>query len=86
MTSVISSENLEGKLFIQFVALIYISYIHKCMKAEHLYKSYSMQTLLDELDIIERFDYEGQRYHCSEITKKQKGLYSSFQVDPPSML
>jgi transposase len=85
-TSVSSSENLEGKLFIQFVALIYISYIHKCMKAEHLYKSYSMQTLLDELDIIERFDYEGQRYHCSEITKKQKGLYSSFQVDPPSML
>lgn len=85
-TSVSSSENLEGKLFIQFVALIYISYIHKCMKEEHLYKNYSIQTLLDELDIIERFDVEGQRNHCSEITKKQKGLYASFQVEPPNML
>lgn len=85
-TSVSSSENLEGKLFIQFIALIYISYIHKYMKEKHLYKNYSMQTLLDELDVIERFDYEGQKYHCSEITKKQMGLYACFDIQPPNML
>lgn len=85
-TTVNTSENLEGKIFIQFVALIYISYLHKCMKEEHLYKNYSMQTLLDELDLIERFDVEGQRYHCSEITEKQKELYASFQIEPPNML
>lgn len=85
-TSVSSDENLEGKLFVQFVALIYVSYIHKCMKENQLYKNYSMQTLLDDLDIIERFDYQGQRYHCSEITKKQRHIYECFGVNPPNML
>jgi transposase len=85
-TSVSSDENLEGKLFVQFIALIYVSYIHKCMKENQLYKNYTMQTLLDDLDIIERFDYPGQRYHCSEITKKQQQIYACFGFIPPNML
>lgn len=85
-TSVSSDENLEGKLFVQFVALIYVSHIHKCMKENQLYKNYSMQTLLDDLDIIERFDYQGQRYHSSEITMKQQRIYKCFSVNPPNML
>ena len=85
-TSVSSNENLEGKLFVQFIALIYVSYIHKCMKENQLYKNYTMQTLLDDLDIIERFDYPGQRYHCSEITKKQHQIYACFGFSPPNML
>ncbi len=84
--AVSSSENLEGKLFVQFVALIYVSYIHKHMKESHLYKNYSMQSMLDDLDIIERFDYQGQRYHCSEITNKQKELYKCFGIKLPNML
>ena len=85
-TSVSSDENLEGKLFIQFIALIYVSYIHKNMKETKLYSNYTMQTLLDEIDIIERFDYPKQQYHCSEITKKQQQIYSYFGVNPPNML
>jgi transposase len=85
-TSVSSDENLEGKLFVQFVALIYVSYIHKCMKENQLYKKYSMQTLLDDLDIIERYDYPGQSYHCGEITKKQCDIYACFGIKPPNML
>lgn len=81
-----SSENLEGKLFVQFVALMLVSYIHKSMKEGHLYKNYSMQKLLDDLDIIEKFDYPGKRPHYSEITKKQKDLYACFGVEAPSML
>ena len=85
-TAVSSGENLEGKLFVQFVALIYMSYIHQCMKKHHLYRNYSMSSLLDEFDVIERFDYEGQRWHCGEITKKQKDLYGCFEVTPLNML
>jgi len=85
-TSVSSSENLEGKLFVQFVALIYVSYIHKCMKDNQLYRNYSMQTLLDNLDVIERFDLPEKRCHYGEITVKQQQLYECFKVDPPSML
>jgi transposase len=85
-TNVGSDENLEGLFFIQFVGLIYISYVHKFMKKHQLYRNYTMQSVFDELDVIERFDYDGQRHHYSEITKKQESLYECFGVTPPNML
>ena len=85
-TAVSSSENLEGKLFIQYVALIFVSSIHQTMKKHVLYRNYSMQTLLDELDLIECFDYDGQKRHYGEVTKKQDALYECFNVSPPNML
>lgn len=57
--SVASEENLEGKLFIQFVVLIFLSYIKKPMDEQGLFKNYTMQELLDELDIIERYQQPG---------------------------
>jgi transposase len=74
-TSVSSEENLEGKLFVQFVALIYLSYIKKAMCDNDLFKNYTMQELLDELDVIERFEQPGRRCRIGEITKKQMNLY-----------
>jgi transposase len=85
-TAVSTSENLEGKLFVQFIALIYISYIHKRMKEKGLYENYSMQTLLDELDIIERFKYPDCQVHYSEMTQKQLDLFTALEVPPPNML
>jgi hypothetical protein len=82
-TSVSSSESLEGKLFVQFVALIYMSFIHKVMKEKKLYMKYTMPGLLDELDIIESFEYAGSRIHYGEITEKQQGLFACFDFTPP---
>jgi len=79
-TAVFSSENLEGKPFLQFVALIYLSCIHKAMKNHDFYRHYSMQTLLDELDLIERFDYPSRKWQCGEVTRKQADLYAAFGV------
>jgi transposase len=83
-TSVSSEENLDGKLFIQFVALIFLSYIKKAMSDNDLFKNYTMQELLDELDIIERFEHPGHRHHIGEITKKQLYLYECLGVNAPS--
>ena len=83
-TSVSSSENLEGKLFVQFVALIYLSYIKKEMSDHCLFSKYTLQELLDELDIIERFEHPGQKYSVGEITKKQQELYNYLGVDSPT--
>ncbi len=85
-TAVSSSENLEGKLFVQFVALIFMSYLHKGMKEKDMHKSYSMQSLLDELDVIEYFEYPGSRGHYSEITEKQLKIFAAFNVEPPNTL
>lgn len=83
-TSVWSEENLEGKLFVQFVALIYLSYIKKAMSDSNLFKDYTMQELLDELDVIERFEQPGSQSRVGEMTKKQMNLYTLLGVDVPS--
>lgn len=81
-----SSESFDGKLFVNFIALILISAIHKVMKTHDLYARYSMRELLDELDLIERFDEPGRPAHLSEMTKKQETLLAYFGVDPKIML
>lgn len=43
---------LRGKLFVEFVALIYLSYIKKMMEDNGLFGKYTMKELLDELDLI----------------------------------
>ena len=58
--SVASEENFEGKLFIQFVTMMYLSYIKKHMDDHDLFKSYTIQTLLDDLDIIEYYQQPGR--------------------------
>ena len=83
-TSVSSEENLDGKLFVQFVALIHLAYIDKIMRDNELYKDYTLQGLLDELDIIERFEQPGKKHHIGEMTKKQLKIYQLFGIDPPS--
>lgn len=82
--SVSSAENLEGKLFVQFVSLMYLSYIKKMMEEHDLYKNYTMQTLLDALDIIEYYQQPGKAHHLSEVTKKQEQLYDAMEVKQPS--
>ena len=83
-TSVSSAENLEGKLFVQFVALIYLSYLKKAMYENNLYKNYTMQELLDELDLVERFEQPGKKHRIGEMTKKQMELFTCLGVNLPS--
>lgn len=83
-TSVSSEENLDGKLFVQFVALIHLAYIDKIMREKELYKEYTLQGLLDELDVIEHFEQPGKRHHIGEMTQKQLKIYQAFGIQPPS--
>lgn len=85
-TSVSSDSALEGKLFVQFIALIYLSYIKKQMSEQGLYKNCTMQELLDDLDVIECFEQPGSALRVGEVTKKQEGLYKSLRVNPPTSL
>ena len=79
--SVSSEENLEGKLFVQFVALIYLSYIKQRMDKKGLFKRYTLQGLLDELDIIECFTQPGKQPVVGEVTHKQRELFKAMEVE-----
>ena len=80
----VSSElSLDGKLFVEFIALIYISCLHKTMLNAHLYTKFTMHELLDELEVIERFEREGYAPQLGEITEKQSDIYKALNIDLP---
>jgi transposase len=81
-----SEQSLDGKLFIQFVALIYLSYIKKQMQVKGLFKNYTLPGLLDKLDVIECFEYPGKALRVGEILDAQVQLYHDLGVDPPTSL
>lgn len=81
-----SEQGLEGKLFVQFVALIYLSHIKKRMQEEGLYRDYTLQGMLDKLDVIECFERPGKAPRVGEMLEKQKGLHRAMDVEPPTSL
>lgn len=82
-TLVSSETSLSGKLFVEFVALIYLSYIKKQMQDNNLFKDYTMQQVLDKLDVIECFENPGDKLRVGEVLSKQKQLYLDLGVKPP---
>lgn len=81
-TLVSSDLSLEGKLFVEFIALIYLSYIKKKMQERKLFSKYTMQGLLDELDVIECFTEPGKAIIQGEVLKKQEQLFVDMGVTP----
>ena len=72
-----SESSLEGKLFVEFVAPIYLSYIKKKMEEAGLLSRYTMHELMDELDVNECFTEPGKApiqgeadYGCHKSVKK----------------
>ncbi|MDB4868159.1 MAG: transposase, family [Cohnella sp.] len=84
--SVSSDASLDGKLFVEFIALIYLSYLKKQMQDQDLFKTYTMQRLLDDLDIIECFEQPGAQIRIGEVTKRQAALYEKIGISPPTSL
>ena len=81
-----SEQSLDGRLFVQFVALIYLSYIKKQMQVKGLLKNYTLPDVLDKLDVIECFEQPGRALRVGEILDAQKQLYQDLEVNPPTSL
>lgn len=82
----VSSElSLNGKLFVEFIALIYLSAVKQKMQDAKLFETWTLQGLLDELDVIELFEAPGHGRILGEITEKQREIYGALGVEPPSL-
>ena len=79
-----SEKNLDGKIFTEFVALILISHLDHKMREAKLYRTYSMQQLLDRLDVLECCEDEGHRLRIGEFTTKQADIYEALGVALPT--
>jgi len=84
--AVSSEQSLDGKLFVQFIALIFLSYITKRMQDNNLFKDYTLQAVLDDLDVIECFEVPGRKLQVGETTKRQMDLYAKLGIIPPASL
>jgi hypothetical protein len=82
----VSSElSLNGKLFVEFIALIYLSYVKRAMQDAKLFSKWTLQGLLDDLDTIELFEAPGHGRTLGEVTDKQADVYRALGVVPPSL-
>lgn len=81
--SLVSSESsLRGKLFVEFVALIYLSYVKKMMEDKGLFSKYTMPELFDELELIECHKEPGKAVRYGEVLSKQEQIYRDLEVEP----
>lgn len=79
-----SDDSLNGKIFVQFIALILVSYIKKMMKEKQLYNKLTYEQLIDEVDVIEYFTYRNHAGHWGEITEKQGKILKAFDAELPA--
>ncbi len=79
-----SEKGLDGKIFTEFVALILISYLDHKMKESGLYKSYTMQALLDKLDVLECFEDAQHSLRIGELLNKQAEIYEALGIAVPT--
>jgi predicted transcriptional regulator with HTH domain len=56
------------------------------MQEKEMFSNYTMQEVLDELDLIESFERPGHKLYVGEVTKKQIELFEDMDVTfPPSL-
>jgi len=84
--AVSSEKSLDGKLFVQFITLIFLSHITKKMKEANMFKKHTLQEVLDELDMIECFEVPGKQLQVGETTMRQMDLYTKLGITPPTSL
>jgi len=76
-----NSGSMDGRVFVQFLALIYISSIREKITSIKELKHYTVRELLEEMDTLTRITYSG-RYGSiiSDITKKQREILEAFSI------
>jgi len=79
-----SEKSLDGKLFVEFIALIILSEIKRRMQEVELFRKYTMQEMLDQIDLIECFEHKGKTARYGEIVKKQSDIYEALGVNLPT--
>ena len=77
-----SSAATDGRLLIQFIALIYISALRKEMRKSDLIKHYTVRELLRETETLTKIKYSGKYGHIiTEMTKPQREILTALNID-----
>jgi transposase len=75
-------ETMEGKIFIGFISLILLSYIHKIMTDKGMYKYPTMKEMVRHLGKLKVQTIMGNRI-VYPLTKMQKMIFENFDIPCP---
>jgi hypothetical protein len=80
-----SSSTVDGRLFVQFIALILTSAIRKKMRETGLIERFTVRELLREMETLTRIKYS-RKYGSilSEATKTQKEILKALEIPLPN--
>ena len=80
-----SSPVMDGRLFVQFIALILMSSLRKKMQETKLTEKHTVRELLVEMETLSQIRFSGKYGQMlTEITKPQRLIMESFEVSPPA--
>ncbi len=75
---------MSGRATAELFCAYLISHLDHKMKETNLHKNYSMQQLLDKLDVLECFKYENRKLRIGELLNKQAEIYETLGVILPT--
>ena len=79
-----SSATVDGRLFVQFVALIYMSALREEMRRSGLIERYTVRELLQEMETLTKVKYSGKYGHIlTELTKPQREILQGINIPLP---
>ena len=78
-----SDNSMQNKVFIGFIALILMSFIHNVMSSKDIYRYMTMKSLIKTLEKL-RVQYINGSRILFPLTKQQKDIYDAFDLDYPS--
>jgi len=77
-----SAESVNGRLFVQFIALIYICALRKEMRKSDLIRKYTVRELLQEMETYTKVKYTGKYGQIfTEMTKAQREILDRLHID-----
>ena len=72
---------MDGRMFVQFIALIYTSALRKALKEAELENQYTVRELIGETETISRIEYSGKYGHIiTEMTRSQKQILEKLGI------
>lgn len=79
-----NSETMNGRLFVQFIALIYISALRKEMRCSDLIRKYTVKELFQEMETVAKIKYAGKYGSIlTEPTKQQREILKQLNITLP---
>ena len=76
-----SAEAMDTRLFLQFLALIYISEIRQITKANDKLKYLSVREVMEQMETLSQIKYSGKRKGIlTETSPLQRQILEAFEV------